>query len=1003
MSKRKTICHASTASGNIKVCVRVRPFVEREHGERCCVQMPSDSQVTLDDCQEHMSSMRVFDYDRAYWSCDDSHPSCATQQTLMDELGEAILDNAMDGFNNCLFAYGQTGSGKTHSVLGADDQPENRGLLPRILLELFRRIENMRGRKDAKVQFQCQVSYLEIYNEQIRDLLVPLTDKPAKLTVRNHPKLGTYVGGLTTNAVTTYEEVQSILDFGAKSRSVAATQMNSASSRSHCIFNFVLLKRESADGVDSEQRASVNLVDLAGSERQKKTGASGSLLKEGAMINQSLSNLALVINKLAASAREDGKSDFVPFRNSKLTHILQESLSGNSKTVMIAALSPALSNLDETLSTLKFAQTCKNVATKAVRNQETSASIAEELTAEITRLKEQLAAQNDSRLQQQLHDTEQLLAQMEKDYQAQIAEAREMEALRKQALCDMGLSLAEISGALGLDRNVPQLVNLSDDASLTGCLVYFLPEGEQTTIGMDKECTIVLQGVGMQPHMCSLLNEDNRIVTLQLVDVAGAPLQEPPMAVPLARQAGQPGRVLVNGQKPKQARMKVKHQDRLNLGHSVSMRLIVPLDASPAPMKSQGTLAKIEDDLFEILHGDEASFTGARNLIHSIFEQAGKDETDSLLKTCGEVLPLVEEGNLITAQVRPQEKLEFRVAVGLDVLSAKGLPEVLVSLYKLDDEDQRGNALHFYEVDDFSERLTYMRQVYQDSNLGIYPDFKHVADDPWFLCSHDEIQDLMLEVNNARDEASFNREKAEEKVSELGQQNARLQQELQSTQQAVSKLQQEISVLREKMLAEDRSKEAAAVTAEHAEKKVAALEQELLVAQGELMQMKESNHQQAQQNCNATEEAAAREEKAQAETAKLQEEKRHLTEELQHMKDGWEKAQQELELQKKQSSAEQQRLSKELKQRVEENQRLQGEVQESRSSETTLRENHEQLRHKLDTAQQGHAELLRSFGQLRSENDKLQKRLDDTHGGRSAEQGSSFWQSLTSVMCVHPR
>jgi len=164
MSKRKTICHASAASGNIKVCVRVRPFVEREHGERCCVQMPSESQVTLDDCLEHMSSLRVFDYDRAYWSCDDSHPSCATQQTLMDELGEAILDNAMDGFNNCLFAYGQTGSGKTHSVLGADDQPENRGLLPRILLELFRRIETMRGAKDAKLQFQCQVSYLEIYN-----------------------------------------------------------------------------------------------------------------------------------------------------------------------------------------------------------------------------------------------------------------------------------------------------------------------------------------------------------------------------------------------------------------------------------------------------------------------------------------------------------------------------------------------------------------------------------------------------------------------------------------------------------------------------------------------------------------------------------------------------------------------------------------------------------------------------------------------------------------------
>ncbi|OLQ02146.1 hypothetical protein AK812_SmicGene15073 [Symbiodinium microadriaticum] len=318
-----------------------------------------------------------------------------------------------------------------------------------------------------------------------------------------------------------------------------------------------------------------------------------------------------------------------------------------------------------------------------------------------------------------------------------------------------------------------------------------------------------------------------------------------------------------------------------------------------------------------------------------------------------------------------------------------------------------------------------------DSNLGIYPDFKHVADDPW------------LEVNNARDEASFNR-KAEEKVSELGQQNARLQQdELQSTQQAVSKLQQEISVLREKMLlgrlvdhrlAEDRSKEAAAVTAEHAEKKVAALEQELLVAQGELMQMKDlyAGFVHPQQNCNATEEAAAREESlAQAETAKLQEEKRHLTEELQHMKDGWEKAQQELELQKKQqlarlgprlsdghaevrvlvlrSFAEQQRLSKELKQRVEErtsdcreksrnrgDQGMQGvgEAKKNTGPTIVVVANSCVLKYlPFQESEPGHAELLRSFGQLRSENDKLlgklrlQKRLDDTHGGRSAEQG----------------
>ncbi|CAJ1356747.1 unnamed protein product, partial [Effrenium voratum] len=391
MSKRKTIV---PTAGNIKVCIRLRPFLPREHGEICCVQMPNDTQVVVDG-GDVMVDKRHFDYDRVYWSHDSSNPRCATQQTLMDELGQAILDNAMDGFNNTLFAYGQTGSGKTHSVLGEYDPPENRGLLPRILQDLFRRVGEQ---KSEAVEFQCHVSYLEIYNEQIRDLLIPMTEKPPKLTVRHHPKLGIYVAGLTTNAVTSYSDVQSILDFGTKARSVAATNMNSASSRSHCIFNFTLLKREGSH----EQR----------SERQKKTGASGSQLKEGAMINQSLSNLALVINKLASSS-DEGKADFVPFRNSKLTHILQDALSGNSKTVMIAAISPALSNYEETLGTLKFAQTCKHVATQAVRNEASSGSIVEDLTAEIARLKEMLEAQSDSRQQQRVSDTDQLKQQLQ--------------------------------------------------------------------------------------------------------------------------------------------------------------------------------------------------------------------------------------------------------------------------------------------------------------------------------------------------------------------------------------------------------------------------------------------------------------------------------------------------------------------------------------------------------------------------------------------------------------
>lgn len=365
----------------IKVCVRVRPFIREEtEGDRCggvtecCIAMPSKTRVEMTDRNKEM---RGFDYDRCYWSHDKNHPLYATQQTLQDELGLTLLSNAMNGFNNCIFAYGQTGSGKSYSVLGGGG--DQRGLLPRVVDRLFEAIAAM----PTETVCKTQVSFIEIYNEQILDLLAPDQLNPPKLEVRQHPVLGTFIPGMTDPAVSTAAAVMELIEYGTQNRKTSATAMNESSSRSHCIFKFTVQQVE----LNGEAKMSqTNLVDLAGSERAGRTKATGDRLKEGAAINQSLSTLARVISELAKNTKRANP----PFRDSKLTYILKECLSGNSKTIMMAAISPSLTDYDETLSTMKFAQSVKNVQTKAVSNTHNSQGIEVQLRQELDDLKAQL-------------------------------------------------------------------------------------------------------------------------------------------------------------------------------------------------------------------------------------------------------------------------------------------------------------------------------------------------------------------------------------------------------------------------------------------------------------------------------------------------------------------------------------------------------------------------------------------------------------------------------------
>jgi len=714
-----------TQHNNIKVCVRVRPFAEREAGETLCVQMPTDTQVVMTDSRKHQ---KPFELDRCYWSHEPKAPNFASQDTLMEELGNEILTNVKDGFNNCLFAYGQTGSGKTHSVLGNEDNPHNRGLLPRIIEKLFEEIDQDQEQME-EVSYRCKVSYLEIYNEHIRDLLVPPDKRDnVNLPVRQHKKLGCYVPGLTENAVTKYKEVKKMIDFGAKTRVVAATNMNAGSSRSHCIFIFYMDKESVVNGRKSQLRARVNLVDLAGSERVEKTGSTGDRLKEGAKINQSLSNLATVINKLAESSTDvlgNSNTGHIPYRNSKLTYLLQESLSGNSKTVMMAAISPALSNYEETLSTLRFAQTCKQIVTHVHKNEESSESIISDLQLEILKLKAAIAncAGDNPDLEQRLQESLGLRAKVDTDFNAELAEAKKREQEREKALEGMGLSFDAGANNVKMDSNVPMLVNISEDPSLSGCLVYFLPPEDETLLGQDESCKIILQGLGIKKFMCAIHNQDNKVITLWLLTPDGekieaAQLVENHIKEHVAHSGEEaPGRVLVNGRFPGSPR-ELHHMDRIILGHAFCFRVTKNSNTGDRRRSLyEAVQTNLAEVLHEVVHDDTPAFMECRAMLDSIQDRIGVSRCNKFLTEFKTVLPLVEEGNLITSELRGGDFLRFQIEVCSDVMTfTTDEPELIVRLYQGNEEGIE-EVIAVFEVNQYEDRLHHMREIYENEML----------------------------------------------------------------------------------------------------------------------------------------------------------------------------------------------------------------------------------------------------------------------------------------------
>ncbi|XP_044595120.1 kinesin-like protein KIF14 isoform X2 [Cotesia glomerata] len=530
-------------TSNLTVGIRVRPMNSKELSDPKVMSIVKvqGTNITV-DCD---ASQHTFSYDHCFVSyANTARANHASQVTVFNSMVSPLVQNAFEGYNVCLFAYGQTGSGKSFSMMGEstlsnDLAPsEDAGIIPRFCYDLF-----SLAARNSHYTIGVEISYFEIYNEKIHDLLANNSSgngsKRAPLKVREHPVFGPYVVDLSQHSVQSYEDLQMWLKVGNSQRATAATGMNEKSSRSHSIFSIILTqgpkKSESSNvssSAESSRRSKINLVDLAGSERLSQTCASGDRLREGVSINKSLLILGKVIASLAEST-SNRKRGFVPYRESVLTWLLKESLGGNSKTAMLATVSPSSTHLEETLATLRYACQARSIVNRVRINEDPHDKLIRELKAEVLRLRgvrenyerqlgpRRLLDSGDSgndnleiqkkqleieQLRDQLKRTEEQLVTNQKSWKEKLQEAEERKKSEINYLRHCGI-------AIELDykeiKSTPCLVNLAADPMLSGTLLYLIPHGKVRIGRQSKQVDpidIVLDGPLVAPFHCTIEN-----------------------------------------------------------------------------------------------------------------------------------------------------------------------------------------------------------------------------------------------------------------------------------------------------------------------------------------------------------------------------------------------------------------------------------------------------------------------------------------------------------------
>lgn len=542
----------------MQVGVRVRPFNDRERdlGAQLCVRVEGQSTILLNPEKDE----KKYTFDASFWSHDGfkeaetgySYPDpadpgkrYADQQQVFETFGQKVLDNAWEGYNCCLFAYGQTGSGKSYSMVGYG---ANKGIVPKACEEIFRRIQAT----GSEAKFEVSVSMIEIYNEAVQDLLIHYKKRPkGGLPLRESKEAGFYVQGVGRRAVASYADIDKVIEEGTNNRSIGATEMNATSSRAHTV-NIIEFKQVRPEGTKA---STINLVDLAGSEKIKQTGATKDRLAEACNINKSLSALGNVIEKLADVATSAKKDTVIPYRDSTLTKLLKNALGGSSKTVMICAISPALSNYEESLSTLRYAHRAKQIKNAAVVNMDPQERLINQLKRENEQLK-QLAA--DKGPGQDMSSEE--IAAKEAEI-AQLNEELALQATSFQQRLEEAKRLAEQAAyeqaEQGANLALPHLSNLNEDELLTNKVQFTFKQG-LTRVGRggagpapaSGPPDIAISGPGIQPEQAVVNNNDG--VCLLCAIGSGA------------------ATTFVNGKNPDPStNVRLAHGDRIAFGSSI--------------------------------------------------------------------------------------------------------------------------------------------------------------------------------------------------------------------------------------------------------------------------------------------------------------------------------------------------------------------------------------------------------------------------------------------------
>ncbi|XP_053879233.1 kinesin-like protein KIF16B isoform X1 [Malaclemys terrapin pileata] len=665
---------------SVKVAVRVRPMNRREK------DLDAKFIISMEKNKTTITNIKIpeggtgdlgrertktFTYDFSYFSADSKSPIYVSQEVVFKNLGTDVLASAFEGYNACIFAYGQTGSGKSYTMMG---NAGDAGLIPRICEGLFSRINEKTRWNEAS--FRTEVSYLEIYNERVRDLLRRKSSKTYNLRIREHPKEGPYVEDLSKHLVQNYSDVEELMEAGNINRTTAATGMNDVSSRSHAIFTVNFTQAKFDAEMPCETVSKIHLVDLAGSERADATGATGVRLKEGGNINKSLVTLGNVISALADLSQDatnplaKKKQVFVPYRDSVLTWLLKDSLGGNSKTIMIATISPADVNYGETLSTLRYANRAKNIINKPTINEDPNVKLIRELRAEIARLKTLLAQGN----QIALLDSPTALSMEEK---LQQNEARVQELTKEwtnkwnetqNILKEQTLALRKEGIGVVLDSELPHLIGIDDDLLSTGIILYHLKEG-QTYVGREDAATeqdIVLHGLDLESEHCVF---ENLSGTVNLIPLNGAQCSVNGIQITEATQLNQ-GAVILLGRTnmfrfnhPKEAaKLREKRKSGLLSSFSLSMtdlsksceNLSAVMLYNPGLFPVKGPIClRLE---FERQQREELEKLESKRKLIEEMEEKQKSDKAELERMQQEVESQRKETEIVQLEIRKQEE-----------------------------------------------------------------------------------------------------------------------------------------------------------------------------------------------------------------------------------------------------------------------------------------------------------------------------------------------------------